>query len=713
MENGRHKLLNLICKSVLVASIAFAAICLCKLLYFCYQSEAQAKSHARQATHEAAVLIENKLKEIEATLEECAAASRTKTVPDSEMKAALEKRLKSNKILFGLIIAYAPHQYAPSEKLHSIYATWKNGEVDFTTLEKSYDYTDGKHDWYTLPITKGAVWSKPFWGKASNAMVVTYSIPVRRKNADGTGRHIATVSAVCSFASINDMVSSLNLGSSGYGFITDQNGTFIAHPSEKLVLDKITLTEYAKKNYSKASQETIEQGFKNFSSFLYQEPTKLTKQMGVITMEPIKSVGWFVASVLVKSEISFLQKDAKRHGISFIFALALSVIIFIAYLLWIHELEYRLSKLPRYAVVLTVTFVAGLIAIWGIEIALGLPSPYEEKGFMADKASLAKYLQNRKLSAIDLHKEPRQTIPTGIMLNSIKLTGLNEAEISGTIWQKIPTDNAVAKIQEGVRLPFATASTMEEAYRSVVGDMTVIGWNFTATLPQQFDNTLYPFDRQQIRIAMRQKKVLDRVQLVPDFASYDLYVPSANPYVMKDLLLPGWRIKQNYFTLLSKDYSTTFGYGNKALMEDSQDLTLTVTTQREILANFIYVFLPFFILAIIAYVALLITSGDEDKIAIFSFKPSNMQEVAASFLLFLVFSTIAIRSRIVSDKVLYVEYIFFFMYFIILGLIISSAKIAQKHEHSIFGFRDGLIVKLLFWPVVLGSMFFITIAVFF
>ena len=359
----------------MVASVVFAAICLFKLLFFCYQSETHAKAHAKQATHEAAGMIENKLKEIEVAVNECAAASGAHTIPDSEIKAVFEKKLRSHKILFGMLMAYAPHQFSPAEKLHSIYATWKNGKVDFTSVEKSYDYTDGKHEWYSRPITDGAVWSKPFWGAASNAMVVTYSVPVTRKNADGTLRHVATVSAVCSFASINEMVSSLNLGSSGYGFITDKDGTFIAHPSEKLVLDKITLTGLAKENYSKESQSIIEQGFKNVSSFLYQEPTKLTKQMGIISMEPIKSVGWFVGSVLVKSEISFLQKDAKKHGIYFIFSLALSVIVFIAYLLVTHDLEHRLSKLSSYAIVLTLTFIVGLIAIWGIEIALGLPSP--------------------------------------------------------------------------------------------------------------------------------------------------------------------------------------------------------------------------------------------------------------------------------------------------------------------------------------------------
>jgi len=90
------------------------------------------------------------------------------------------------------------------------------------------------------------------------------------------------------------------------------------------------------------------------------------------------------------------------------------------------------------------------------------------------------------------------------------------------------------------------------------------------------------------------------------------------------------------------------------------------------MASIISIFLPLFILALNMYNALLLSSNDEKKVNVLWFRPANMQVVAGSFLLFLVFSTINIRNHMLSDTILYVEYIFFLMYFIIFGLIVSS-----------------------------------------
>jgi hypothetical protein len=90
------------------------------LLYFCYKSDEHAKTHARQETNKAAVIIEHKLKEIETVVNDYAVASSTRIIPDAELKVMFEKGLKSNQALFGILIAYAPYQFSPAKKLHSI-----------------------------------------------------------------------------------------------------------------------------------------------------------------------------------------------------------------------------------------------------------------------------------------------------------------------------------------------------------------------------------------------------------------------------------------------------------------------------------------------------------------------------------------------------------------------------------------------------------------
>ncbi|MBK6998769.1 MAG: cache domain-containing protein [Rhodoferax sp.] len=375
-------------KLLIIASIAYTAFCLFRLVDFYNQSEVQATTRARNATHAAALMIEKKLKDIEVVVNGFINESNTTATPDPGLNAALENILRSNRTLFGVTIAYAPYAFSPDQRLHSVFAKWKGAEVEFSAIEDSYDYTDMNHEWYNRPIKEGAVWSKPFWGKASNAMVVTYSAPILRKDAEGVERHIATVSSVISLNSVSEMVSSLDIGSSGYGFITYKDGTFIAHPSEKLVLDKKTILGYAKENYSKKNQDLIDEGLRGSAPILYQEPTKLTRQMGVISLEPIQSIGWYVGTALVKSEIGLTNRDVKRLGIDFIFAFTLFIVSLILYLNFSRDFEYKIKNLSLFAAILTITFTTSLISIWMIEITLGLPSPHEDKGFVADRGSL-------------------------------------------------------------------------------------------------------------------------------------------------------------------------------------------------------------------------------------------------------------------------------------------------------------------------------------
>lgn len=705
-----------IIKLILILSSVLAVLSILNLAHFYYQSEKHVKTYAQKATYDAAVIIEKNIKGIEKTINSFAALSTERSIPDSEMKSMIKTALQSNDALFGIVIAYAPYQHSNTEKLHSLYGTHKNSHIDFTSVEKTYDYTDGEIEWYKRPIQEGAVWSEPFWGKASNAMVVTYSVPVFKKNSAGDNRHIATISAVCSLDNLNNLVASLDLGSSGYGFIVDQDGTFIAHPAEKLVTNKVTITGYAEKNYGPENQRIISKGLSNFAPFSYQEPTKLTKQMGVISMQPIKSTRWFVGSVLVKTEIAFPQKDTKRQWsyclLMFVFFLCLSV----AYRVQIPELSFGIRTLLIPATILTITFSLALLATWGLEIKYGSPAPHENDGFVSDKGSLSKFMWMQTQAAIEKQKETPTFIPTGMLVNSLEFVGLSNVRVSGVIWQRIPTELAASAdriIEESVRLPTATKLSMEQAFRSEEGDSTIVGVNFTAELQQNFDNTLYPFDRIQVTIPIRQRHMFGNKQLVPDFSSYPVYAPSSKALVAKVLLLPGWRIKQTYFSLLKKEYSTTFGFSQSSKTEAPHDLVINLTLQREILSGIISTFLPLFVLALIMYNALLLSSNDEKKIKALFFRPANMQMVAGSFLLFLVFSTINIRNNMISDSILYVEYIFFLMYLIVFGLVVSSLKITHNTAGSIIGSQDGYFIKSMYWPLVTGSMYFIAAAVFF
>ena len=150
-----------------------------------------------------------------------------------------------------------------------------------------------------------------------------------------------------------------------------------------------------------------------------------------------------------------------------------------------------------------------------------------------------------------------------------------------------------------------------------------------------------------------------------------------------------------------------FGYFNSDIKSNIRDLTLNISLQRDFLSNFFATFLPFFVLLLLAFIGLIFSSGIEEKSKVYSFKASNMQGIASGFILFLVFSIVSIRKQAVSNSLLYIEYLYFFTFIVLLTLVLSVVHIyAQKK--SLFGYKDGLYVKVLYWPIILGVMLLIT-----
>jgi len=121
--------------------------------------------------------------------------------------------------------------------------------------------------------------------------------------------------------------------------------------------------------------------------------------------------------------------------------------------------------------------------------------------------------------------------------------------------------------------------------------------------------------------------------------------------------------------------------------------------------------LAFFVLLLLAFIALLFSSGMEDKKKLLSFRPSNMQGIASGFLLFLVFSIVNIRRDAISNRLLYIEYLYFFTFFMLLTLVLAVVHISDGRK-NFFGYQDGLIIKSIYWPFVFGSIFYITYFIF-
>jgi phosphoserine phosphatase RsbU/P len=110
-----------------------------------------------------------------------------------------------------------------------------SGKTEFTYI--SYDYFTW--DWYQIPKELNhAVWSEPYFDEgAGNVIMSTYSVPFYR-SVSGKKTFVGIVTADISLSWLEQVVSSIKIGRTGYGFLLSKNGTFITHPQSPFIMNE-------------------------------------------------------------------------------------------------------------------------------------------------------------------------------------------------------------------------------------------------------------------------------------------------------------------------------------------------------------------------------------------------------------------------------------------------------------------------------------------
>jgi len=228
----------------------------------------------------------------------------SKNISKDTLIKRLEEVHADNPILFGVSVCYEPYAFSKIQKLFGPFLTKNNGESKLMYVNDIYDYTDRTVDgtaWYAKPVDSGkAMWIEPYYGKASQAIVVDYSVPFFR-NVDGKKTVAGVITATYTVDSIRKLIGSLNLGYNGYGFIMSKNGTLISHPLKKLATGRVTLMEVARKNKDDNLLRMAEDAVAGNSGYV-DHNNIVTGQESWLIYDPIKLTGWSLSSMVIKDE---------------------------------------------------------------------------------------------------------------------------------------------------------------------------------------------------------------------------------------------------------------------------------------------------------------------------------------------------------------------------------------------------------------------------
>ena len=667
------------------------------------QNIRNAKNYIKLEAEKLAKRVDEELKKADHLAQTLANDLSSQKLPKNDIDDRLKKIIEENPQVYSTGVYYIPYSYDPKEKL-MVFAHSIQGKVDFLAKESLIrDYTADipENEWFNKTLAEGSHWIEPMFEPAVNALLTAITYPIF-SDSSKKGNPIGVVSVDLSMEKIRNIVKSLDLGKTGYGFLFSKKGAFLYYPVKDYVDNQKTIFDLAN-DLNKDKLRIIGEDAIKGKSGLVDIEIELTGQTSWLAYQPISGAGWSLGAFFIKDEMPLGEKDLYHLLTWIVISLIFSLIFFSALIFRIFDGGTK--SFWFWSSFSAFLFLLGILFIWYHSLEQKRES-FKDKTVIIDEEGLKQFLKRDEALALKLLRKKPIYIPAGIFIKDMTFVDESSVKAVGYIWQKYDKETP-RDITPGFVFPEAMQSVISESYRRTENDYEVIGWSFVCTLLQNFNYLKYPFDYKDIEILLQHRDFGKGIFLIPDLDSYLFINPSLFPGLDKEVVLRGEEIKASFFAFEQGDYNTTFGIKSEQVSK-FPELYFNVVTSRTFINAFIIHVLPLMIVLFIIFALLLVAAKPKEG----RLRVEYYLGGYSSLLLVIVFAHIALRSQLIAQEVVYLEYFYFVAYSAIVAVSLSLLLFTVFNVRLI-EYKNNLIAKLLYWPVITGVLFAITAWIFY
>ena len=218
---------------------------------------------------------------------------------ESELLSLLGILVEKNPDVYGSTAAFEPYAFSGKKTCFAPYFFKPEGKLQFRYLAcDSYRYFS--RDWYSIPKEqKRPSWNEPYYDKGGgNIIMATYSVPFFYEGRE-TVKFRGVVTADISLSWLQEVVSSIRTGQTGYAFLLTGNGTFLTNPDGNIIMNK-TIFALAKGN---AALEKIgEEMISGKSGFVPVKGVLAGKEYW-IAYAPMSTTRWSLGVIFPQDEV--------------------------------------------------------------------------------------------------------------------------------------------------------------------------------------------------------------------------------------------------------------------------------------------------------------------------------------------------------------------------------------------------------------------------
>ncbi len=658
-------------------------------------AELVARAEIEEATREAVAGIDAYLASCMKAADDFAAEL---TAHPARDRASLEKRmtafLAAREDVYGSTVSYRPGAGPAGTGRYAPYIYHDTDRMRFLQLEDAYEYET--KDWFVEPMKGGSRWTEPYFDEALSALMVTYSTRFYDRDATtGETRPAGVVTVDITMDQLVGILEAIDLGPSGYPALTTGTGRYLYHPTSEYVAKGQTLDQVGQASNDQ-SRILLAEKVRRGESGVLDHRSVTTGRSAWLFYAPIPSTGWSLQNTFTRDAIP-VDADAVRRSLVIIIVIAV-LLVMVAGGLIVHVENGEPQCLKRYAVFVLLALVAGVGFIW--KAALDYP-PARAAGQatpILSRSTLA-HLQKDFVELCRTNNlQPPSFVPTGLYIDAIRFESPNDIVLSGHIWQKYSVREH-AHLQRGIAFPGAERVDLVEVYRGTLGGEELVRWRFSVTLREKMDYTRYPIDEGAVRFIILHKDLNHNVVLVPDVASYRILTPTLLPGVAPSAFAPGWLFRATNFALVRQARGTSFGEHSSVSKENFPALAFDIRMRRDFVNAFISSLTPLLVVGIMLFTILCIAH----QIDI-----GRFLSICVGMFFVITFNHLDVRRRIAAQEIFYLEWFYFLIYALILCVSLVAIFVHAKEKPRIVAWRNNVIAKLLYWPVLAGVLFLAT-----
>ena len=222
----------------IITGVLFIAFCwvIYDLISFNTARQEEALQLGNDTTHTLEENVNDILLEVMKEGEDVARTLESTSFTKESLEKFVQEKAQVLPQILGVTVAYEPNAFQEETRLYAPYYDKKQRSI--ILIEDFYDYTDASLEtssWYTNIIENGKGWVEPYYAKGAAAYVADFGVPFYYTEGAKKGEVRGMISMTISLQQFTDLIHSLSLGKTGYGFVTSPQGEFLAHPVTKYV----------------------------------------------------------------------------------------------------------------------------------------------------------------------------------------------------------------------------------------------------------------------------------------------------------------------------------------------------------------------------------------------------------------------------------------------------------------------------------------------